>query len=87
MFRFSPVGLWAAFFLGSVALAVGLHWASFPAATLLGPLLAGVAFALGGADLTMPRWAFAVRKLWWAAWSVNMQQKNAQVDANDWRVA
>ena len=52
------VGLWVALIFTSAALAAGLQWASFPAATLLGPLLAGVVFALGGADLKLPRWAF-----------------------------
>jgi uncharacterized protein len=57
--RVKNLGLWVALLPASAALAVGLQWASFPAATLLGPLLAGVVFALGGADLKLPRWAFA----------------------------
>jgi uncharacterized protein len=57
--RLRIIGLWAALLPASAGLAVGLQWASFPAATLLGPLLAGVVFALGGADLTVPRWGFA----------------------------
>ena len=59
MSRVKNVGLWVALIFTSAVVAVGLQWASFPAATLLGPLLAGVAFALCGADLTVPRWAFA----------------------------
>ncbi len=59
MSRVKKIGLWAALIFASAALAVGLQWASFPAATLLGPLLAGVVFALGGAELTAPRWVFA----------------------------
>ncbi len=59
MTRLKNLGLWTALLPASAALAVGLQWASFPAATLLGPLLAGVVFALGGADLKLPRWAFA----------------------------
>jgi hypothetical protein len=53
------LGLWAALILVSALLAVGLKWAAFPAAMLLGPMLAGVAFALRGATLDVPRWAFA----------------------------
>ncbi len=58
MSRITQVGLWAALISTSAVLAVGLQWASFPAATLLGPMLAGVAFALRGAVLTVPRGAF-----------------------------
>ncbi|SMP62645.1 hypothetical protein SAMN06295888_11011 [Desulfonatronum zhilinae] len=58
MSLFRNIGLWTALFPASAALAAGLQWASFPAATLLGPLLAGVVFALGGADLKLSRWAF-----------------------------
>lgn len=58
MTRLKNVGLWVALVPASAALAVGLQWASFPAATLLGPLLAGVGFALAGADLKLSRWAF-----------------------------
>lgn len=59
MSRISKTALWTALIPASAALAVGLQWASFPAAVLLGPMLAGVAFALRGADLTVPGWAFA----------------------------
>ena len=51
--------LWAALLPLSALLAAGLHWAAFPAAMLLGPLLAGMAFALRGADLSLPGWTFA----------------------------
>ncbi len=49
---------WAALVILSVLLAAALEWASFPAAMLLGPMLAGVAFALRGASLSVPRQAF-----------------------------
>ncbi|TWI64812.1 hypothetical protein LZ24_03080, partial [Desulfobotulus alkaliphilus] len=50
--------IWSALILVSAVLAVVLQWASLPAATLLGPMLAGMVFALRGVDLTVPRWAF-----------------------------
>ncbi len=59
MTHISKVALWAALILASIALAVGLQWASVPAATLLGPMLAGVVFALRGTGLSVPGWAFA----------------------------
>lgn len=59
MSRMRKAGLWAALVPLSAALAAALHWAAFPGAMLLGPLLAGMAFALRGADLSTPRWTFA----------------------------
>lgn len=50
--------IWAALILVSAVLAVVLQWVSLPAATLLGPMLAGMIFALRGVNLTVPRWAF-----------------------------
>lgn len=55
-------GLWAALVIISALLAAGLVAAAFPAAMLLGPMLAAVAFALCGAadaQLDVPRWGFA----------------------------
>ncbi|MFO7597625.1 MAG: AbrB family transcriptional regulator [Desulfocurvibacter africanus] len=52
-------GRWVALILVSILLSVGLRWASFPAAVLLGPMLAGLAFALRGEGPDVPRWAFA----------------------------
>lgn len=59
MSLFKYVGLWVALIFASASLAVVLQWASFPAATLLGPMLTAVVFALCGADLNVPRWSFA----------------------------
>lgn len=50
--------LWAALLTFSALLAAGLQWAAFPAAMLLGPMLAGVCFALCGVKLDVPRWSF-----------------------------
>jgi membrane AbrB-like protein len=51
-------GQWAALIFVSGALSVVLQLAAFPAATLLGPMLAGVVFALRGVELSAPRWTF-----------------------------
>lgn len=51
-------GRWAALPVLSVLLAAALQWAGFPAAMLLGPMLAGMVFALRGADMRVPRAAF-----------------------------
>ncbi len=59
MFPVRKAASWAALAVVSVLLAVGLHWASVPGSMLLGPMLAGVAFALRGAHLNVPGWAFA----------------------------
>lgn len=58
MSRIQKAALWAALISISALLAAGLQWAAFPAAMLLGPMLAGVAFALLGAALSVPRWTF-----------------------------
>lgn len=58
MSRIHKAALWAALISISALLAAGLQWAAFPAAMLLGPLLASMAFALRGATLSVPRWAF-----------------------------
>lgn len=55
----AKIGLWAALFFLSLLLAVVFHWAAVPAAAMLGPMLAGVLFALRGAELAVPHWAFA----------------------------
>lgn len=52
-------GMWAALILASATLSLLLQRAAVPAALLLGPMLAGAAFALRGAALDVPRWAFA----------------------------
>jgi len=58
MSRIRTAGLWAVLILISALLAAGLQWAAFPAAMLLGPLLVGIAFALRGAQLSLPAWTF-----------------------------
>lgn len=50
---------WAALILTSCLLSLALRQAGFPAAALLGPMLAGVVFALRGAALDVPRGLFA----------------------------
>lgn len=52
------IGLWAALALASALLTALLHLAALPAAALLGPMVAAVAFALRGARLEVPRGAF-----------------------------
>ncbi len=59
MTLFQRASLWTALILISGLLASLLAWAAFPAAFLLGPMIAGMAFALGGAPLAVPRRAFA----------------------------
>ena len=49
---------WALLVVVSLALAALLAWAGFPAALLLGPMLAAIGFGLGGAALRVPRFAF-----------------------------
>ena len=51
-------GLWAALVVVSGGLAYGLYLARFPAALLLGPMIAGIAFGVGGAGLSLPRPGF-----------------------------
>jgi len=55
---FSRTGLWAALTLASALLSALLNWMELPAAALLGPMVAGVLFALRGADLAVPKWTF-----------------------------
>ncbi|GJD34130.1 AbrB family transcriptional regulator [Methylobacterium aerolatum] len=52
------IGLWGALVAVSGALAVGLTLARFPAALLLGPMLAAIAFGVSGARIAVPRWGF-----------------------------
>lgn len=42
----------------SLAIAGLLEWAGFPAALLLGPMMAAIVWGVGGADIRPPRWAF-----------------------------
>jgi membrane AbrB-like protein len=51
-------GLWSALVAVSALLAYGLHTAHFPAALLLGPMLAAIAFGVTGARLALPRAGF-----------------------------
>lgn len=48
--------------LGLLGLSLGLsallHWAAFPAALLLGPMLAAIVLGVGGAEIRTPRWSF-----------------------------
>jgi len=53
-----PAG-WALLVLASLLLSLLFHWFAFPAAMLLGPMLAAVLFALRGAPLDVPHWAFS----------------------------
>ncbi|MGE4291548.1 MAG: AbrB family transcriptional regulator [Desulfovibrio sp.] len=53
---------WACLALVSVLFALVLHLAAFPAALLLGPMLAGTLFALRGANLRVPAWGFTLAK-------------------------
>jgi len=53
-------GQWVALLVVSAILSVALNRAAVPAAMLLGPMLAGMAFALCGAELATPRLGFAV---------------------------
>ncbi len=55
----NPAWQWAALIALSAPLAWALHLADFPAALLLGPMLAGVAFGLCGVAIRTPGWAFA----------------------------
>lgn len=49
---------WAGLFVLSTVLALGLSLGRFPAAFLLGPMLAAIAFGVRGAGLSLPRPAF-----------------------------
>ena len=50
--------LWAALIAASALLGFGLTLAQFPAALLLGPMIAAIAFGVRGAPLRMPKPAF-----------------------------
>ncbi len=52
------VCLWIALFAVSALLAYGLHRAEFPAALLLGPMVAAIGFGVSGARLAVPRFGF-----------------------------
>lgn len=49
---------WAGLLALSLALSGALEAAHFPAALLLGPMLAAIAFGVGGSPVRAPRWAF-----------------------------
>lgn len=51
---------WAALFLLSLALGALLEVAGFPAAPLIGPMLVGILFGVGGATIRMPQAIFVV---------------------------
>jgi hypothetical protein len=55
---FRAVALWGALVAASALLAFGLYRAQFPAALLVGPMLAAIAFGVGGAGIGVPRTAF-----------------------------
>jgi membrane AbrB-like protein len=59
MFPVSRGRGWGGLILLSAVLSVLLQLAAFPAAMLLGPMLAGVAFALARSSIVVPGWAFA----------------------------
>ncbi|MDR7036826.1 membrane AbrB-like protein [Methylobacterium sp. BE186] len=52
------LGLWALLIAASGILAYGLALARFPAALLLGPMLAAIAFGVRGAGITLPKAPF-----------------------------
>ncbi|WP_267355374.1 MULTISPECIES: AbrB family transcriptional regulator [unclassified Methylobacterium] len=52
------IGLWAALIAASAAISYGLMRAHFPAALLLGPMIAAIAFGVGGSRLHVARPAF-----------------------------
>jgi membrane AbrB-like protein len=56
--RLRPAGQWGLLLVASLAVALLLALAGFPAAFLLGPMLTGVALALRGATVRMPRPCF-----------------------------
>lgn len=53
---------WALLALLSTLFSVLLHLAAFPAALLLGPMLASTLFALRGVELHIPNWTFTIAK-------------------------
>lgn len=54
----SRIALWTALALASALLSSLIRWTGLPAAALLGPMVAGVLFALRGARLAVPQWGF-----------------------------
>lgn len=50
---------WAALVLVSLGFAAILEWAQFPAALLVGPMLAGVIAGMNGVSIRPPRWSTA----------------------------
>ncbi|WP_449411180.1 AbrB family transcriptional regulator [Methylobacterium komagatae] len=52
------IGLWLALVAASALIAYGLTLARFPAALLLGPMIAAIAFGVGGSHLNVPRSGF-----------------------------
>lgn len=54
----TAVSLWAGLLVVSGTLAYGLTLAHFPAALLLGPMLAAIAFGVSGASIRMPKPGF-----------------------------
>jgi uncharacterized protein len=50
--------LWSALLALSAVLTIGWSLASLPAALLLGPMIAGIAFGVNGARLDVPRWSY-----------------------------
>ncbi len=53
------VGHWLTLLVLSGVLAAGLEWAAFPAALLLGPMIAAIMLGVGGTEIRAPRWSFA----------------------------
>ncbi len=49
---------WASLLALSLAFGLALEWAAFPAALLLGPMIAAIGFGVGGSRLKLPRLAF-----------------------------
>src|SRR5690606_25236966 len=56
MSRRKRLARWTALVALSLVLAAPLEWAGFPAALLLGPMIAGIIFGVRGAALRAPRW-------------------------------
>ena len=48
----------------SLPLTVLLEWAALPGALLLGPMLAAIAFGVGGVQLQLPRGTFTGAQAW-----------------------
>lgn len=57
MFRCTPRWRWLALLALSLLLTAVLEWAALPGALLLGPMIAAIAFGVGGAELRSPRWS------------------------------